>query len=984
MFSRRLGFAALGAVCTLAACLAGAGVAMAQGPQFERVQLVDDSQTPFELDVAGDGRVFYIERFGQVRVWDPATEDTTTIGTIPVYSGEENGLLGLALAPDFDQSEQLYLHYSVAPEATLTQRVSRFTLNASGQLDMASEEVVYEFQHQRDECCHTAGSLEFGPDGSLYISTGDNVNPFQSDGYAPIDERPGREAFDAQRTSANTNDPNGKILRIVPNAGEPGYTIPEGNLFEPGTSQTLPEIYAMGFRNPFRFTVDPETGWVLLGDYGPDAGGANPNRGPQGSVEYNVITEPGFYGWPYCVRENVPYIDYDFATGTSGLPFDCSNPVNTSPNNTGLTELPPAKPATMWMGYSDTDDRVPNLGTGGAPMGGPRYHFDPENPAENKFPESFDGEWFISEWNQSWIKTATLDSAGAATDVSDFPGLGYRRTMDMTFGPDGALYVAEYGLNNDDSGIYRIDYVEPSGPQVTVSAEPEQGTVPLEVQLDGEATNPDGSPNPGFEYEWDFGDGSPVSSDPDPTHTYTEVGAYTATLTVTDPATDEQNSDSVEIRVNPVCPPEVDPDDEFDGTMLDPCRWNEIVRDVPDQLAVGDGALAIETGNGTDMFGANTTAENIVLQPAPEDGWEITTEVTMPFTGKDYEQAGLMVYGGDADWAKLMFIKVPENDGRQVEFTLQDNGSASFDPALDRSAFLPESFPDTIHLRIRSDGTSLTAAYSEDGTEWTDIGRVRPAGAIPDPRIGVAALNGDGSGNEAEFDFFHVDPLDTEPTCTEPEAPDPGYEMLFDGTAESASQWQMAGPGGFNLTAQCTLESFGGLGMLYRDELYEGPVSFRLDCDDSGRRQLRRRGRQLGARPRLPVGTGLGCARQRLRDPDRRDRRPRLDDRCPLQHPGARSRAARRGAQSAGGVEHVRDHGRRPGDHRPPQRGGDQRIRPRSRHLPEPRHLGDQARDPKPRPRRHDLLPPYPGDGARRGGQRPAGDRLDRRRPRLR
>jgi PKD repeat protein len=176
-----------------------------------------------------------------------------------------------------------------------------------------------------------------------------------------------------------------------------------------------------------------------------------------------------------------------------------------------------------------------------------------------------------------------------------------------------------------------------------------------------------------------------------------------------------------------------------------------------------------------------------------------------------------------------MFIKVPENDGRQVEFTLQDNGSASFDPALDRSAFLPASFPDTIHLRIRSDGTSLTAAYSEDGTEWTDVGRVRPAGAIPDPRIGVAAFNGDGTGNEAEFDYFHADPLDVEPTCTEPEAPDPGYEMLFDGTAESASQWQMAGPGGFNLTAQCTLESFGGLGMLYRDELYEDPVTFRLD-----------------------------------------------------------------------------------------------------------------------------------------------------------
>ena len=59
------------------------------------------------------------------------------------------------------------------------------------------------------------------------------------------------------------------------------------------TNQTLPEIYAMGFRNPFRIHVDEKTGWVLMGDYGPDAGSTDPNRGPQGSVEYNVIKQPG-------------------------------------------------------------------------------------------------------------------------------------------------------------------------------------------------------------------------------------------------------------------------------------------------------------------------------------------------------------------------------------------------------------------------------------------------------------------------------------------------------------------------------------------------------------------------------------------------------------------------------------------------------------------------------------------------------------------
>ena len=70
----------------------------------------------------------------------------------------------------------------------------------------------------------------------------------------------------------------------------------------------------MGFRNPFRFTVDPETGWVLMGDYGPDASTANANRGPQGSVEYNVLSKSGNYGWPYCIRDNTAYNDYNFAT----------------------------------------------------------------------------------------------------------------------------------------------------------------------------------------------------------------------------------------------------------------------------------------------------------------------------------------------------------------------------------------------------------------------------------------------------------------------------------------------------------------------------------------------------------------------------------------------------------------------------------------------------------------------------------------------
>ena len=530
------------------------------GPEdFEKVTLDDDTSNPMELDVAADGRVFYIERTGEVRIWKPSNEQTVEAGVIPVTTSQENGLLGLQLAPDFEQSGWLYLFYSQLPDSSNTQVVSRFKV-VGDELDMTSEQRILTYQHQREECCHSSGSLYFGLDGSLYITSGDNTNPFASDGYTPIDERPGRAFWDAQRTAANTDDLNGKLLRIMPMAtptGPPGvgstYTIPEGNLFAPGTANTRPEIYGMGFRNPFRFTIDPKTGWVLLGDYGPDAGQTNPNRGPQGSVEFNAVTSPGNYGWPYCVRQNAAYNDYNFATNTSGPKFNCAAPTNNSPNNTGLAQLPPARPATMWMGYTETDARFPELGGGGAPTGGPRYDYDPANPTPTKFPEYYDGEWFIGEWNEGWIKTATLNAQGNATDVSPFAlGEGYKRPMDMDFGPDGSLYVIEWGSgfggNNLDSGIYRIDYVKGARrPIARATATPDSGPAPLAVEFSSEGSvDPDGT---SLTYAWDFdNDGTVDSSEPNPTHTYTTPGTYTANLRVTDQA-DQTGVDNVQVIV---------------------------------------------------------------------------------------------------------------------------------------------------------------------------------------------------------------------------------------------------------------------------------------------------------------------------------------------------------------------------------------------------------------------------------------------------
>src|SRR5690606_18622882 len=109
----------------------------------------------------------------------------------------------------------------------------------------------------------------------------------------------GRASSTAMRNGRRpTPTTSGKILRVHPE-DDGTYTIPEGNLFEPGTDQTRPEIYVMGLRNPYRIHVDPETGWLYWGDVGPDARVDSETRGSKGYDEYNQAREAGFFGWPY-------------------------------------------------------------------------------------------------------------------------------------------------------------------------------------------------------------------------------------------------------------------------------------------------------------------------------------------------------------------------------------------------------------------------------------------------------------------------------------------------------------------------------------------------------------------------------------------------------------------------------------------------------------------------------------------------------------
>ncbi|GAB1510066.1 PQQ-dependent sugar dehydrogenase [Actinophytocola sp. KF-1] len=521
---------------------------------FQQVELargVGEVGEPMSLAVLPDRSVLHTARNGVLRR-TTAAGVTSVIGTLPVYTHDEEGLQGVGVDPGFASNRFIYLYYAPplstpsgdAP-ATGTNfsawngvnRLSRFTLNADFTLNTASQVTVLDVPTSRGMCCHVGGDIDFDAAGNLYLSTGDDTNPFDSAGYTPIDERSGRNpAYDAQRSAANTNDLRGKVLRIKVNANG-SYSIPSGNLFAPGTAGTRPEIYAMGLRNPFRFGVDKATGTLYLGDYGPDAGTASSTRGPAGQVEFNRITSAGNYGWPYCTGKNTTaetYVDYTFPSGPSGSRFNCAAPVNNSPNNTGLTTLPAARAA--WLNYDNCS--ISAFGCGSeSPMGGVVYRYDAANPSTVKFPAALDGHVFLSEFGRRWIKVVDVNADGSPGQINDFPWRG-TQVMDTAFGPDGALYVLDYGTGwgsgNADSALYRIEY-NPAGnqaPTARASADRTSGTAPLTVTFSSAgSSDPEGG---ALSYLWTFGDGT-TSTAANPVKTYTTNGQRTATLTVTDP-----------------------------------------------------------------------------------------------------------------------------------------------------------------------------------------------------------------------------------------------------------------------------------------------------------------------------------------------------------------------------------------------------------------------------------------------------------------
>ncbi|MEZ4829715.1 MAG: PQQ-dependent sugar dehydrogenase [Bacteroidia bacterium] len=510
--------------------------------RFTKIVLDDyDVDEPMELAVLPDGKVIFIERKGKMKMYDPSLGKSKLLAKFDVCTegNYEDGLLGLAIDPDFINNHLIYLYYS-PPCDINDQYLSQFYLRDDS-LILASEKVILKVGVQRETCCHSGGSVKFGPDGLLYLSTGDNTSSKESDGYTPIDERPGRYPFDAQKSSANTHDLRGKILRIKPTLYGT-YEIPDGNLFPKDGSQGRPEIYIMGARNPFRITVDPKTKYLYWGDVGPDVG-EDGRYGPQSYDEWNQARKPGYYGWPYFVGDNKAYPDRDFEKDQTGALFDPEKPFNNSPNNTGAQILPPAQKAFIWYPKGISPE-FPMLGQGSnSAMAGPVYYRDLfPNDSRVMFPEYYNGKWFIYEWARSWLQVVTMNENGDITQIEPFlPEEDFVKPIEMEFGPDGAMYMLEYGqnyfLNNPEAKLVRIEFAGGNRlPVPRISADLTAGAAPLQVTFSAKGSV-DYDEGDSLVFSWYFTEnGKPQATGEQPVFTFEKPGVYPVRLVATDQA----------------------------------------------------------------------------------------------------------------------------------------------------------------------------------------------------------------------------------------------------------------------------------------------------------------------------------------------------------------------------------------------------------------------------------------------------------------
>jgi glucose/arabinose dehydrogenase len=693
---------------------------------FSNESIINSGLTaPIALGFLPDNRMLVLEKGGTILIADPNNgnrEVYLDISSI-VNSGQERGLLEIAIPPDFDPSTAsgknfIYLFYT---RGSNTNRavIGRFTHseNAGGlasRADANSEQLLWTDTDGFVSCCHYGGGLDFGPDGNIWLTSSDKFNTSNQGEGGPDDNWP-----------VNMEVTSGKIIRI-----EPDGSIPADNPYAGGNTTVAgpypaandpvfgadftphPSVWAYGLRNPFRADWDEEYGYFYIGEVGGNQGGSWDDI-HLASLDQKEV----FYGWNFyegVVNFEPKRSETNFSKADFPQPdTDLADPANGDYYSAAIYAIPHTSL------------------TGGFVYRG------------SMFPPEFDGVYFFGNYETNYIKFLDLDATGTSVEgVYDFkpsneiPGAP-SNVVFLEEGIDGALYYINYSGSGGE--VQRIVYNGLIAPTITdfkatdTQGDPDDqfGPVsPLDVTFTATAGDPDTDLS-NLTYSINFGDGSPAQNgSPDATtgaisvpHTYTAEDRYSAVLSVSDGARTTLSS-PLEITVG-------DPNDapEFVSVAADP--------------KFGDPPLTVTfTAEVTDAD-ADDPVESLIYTLDFGDG-------STPATGNP-DASGLIEVA-------YTYTDPGQNGPYNAIFTLSDGeaapvssaplaiqvGPASGLPVTDGLVFQVESF---IKVGIANDGTTVT--------EWLDeSGQGNNLAAAGDPQYienatpsGLPAIELDGAGD---------------------------------------------------------------------------------------------------------------------------------------------------------------------------------------------------------------------------------------------
>lgn len=508
---------AIAGVCFGGLLLARSAPAVTLPPGFVDEPVATGFDLPTSVAVDPFGRLWVTEKGGKVWVVTDGVRSAEPFVdlTDEVHNAVDRGLLAIALHPDFPLYGYVYLLYGVDPiygqpdepgSAVSFGRLTRYTAHEESAIPASRFVILGETAEDGFPECfktHGVGDLEFGRDGSLLISSGDGAHAdFADFGQNETEDDPDCEAMfgEVQDLGAIRSQSlaslGGKLLRVDPESGRGLLSNP----FYDGDQESFASrTWALGLRNPFRFTVVPNDaagpGTIAICDVG-----------WRFWEELNVASPSGGnnFGWP-CFE------------GPDVLGAYASSPLkgtNCSGDYVGtLTD-----PLVSWH-----HDRPEPLGFSGAASTGSTWYDEPQ------FPSAWRGGIFFADFVGGWIRFARLDDAAALVDLESF-AFHVPFPVDLEVNPHTGdlLYVSIV-----TGEVRRIRYAQGNvAPQAAASATPAAGPAPLSVQFSSGGTrDPNGDE---FSLVWSFGDGSPPSTEPNPTHVYTARGSFDAVLTVTD------------------------------------------------------------------------------------------------------------------------------------------------------------------------------------------------------------------------------------------------------------------------------------------------------------------------------------------------------------------------------------------------------------------------------------------------------------------